>query len=97
MLARRHDLTAVMVRDPAEQQLPPGGLVRLRDVETGGERLVDANTDTTMNRESLARFQRICRETDLDHLQIGPQVDCVEALSAYFHGRRRRTVDETGG
>ena len=95
-LARRHDVTAVLMRDPAEAQLPRGGLVQLRDAETGRERLVDAAAGA-LSRATLERFAAVCREANLDHLEIGPQSDCVEALSAYFHNRRRRVVHETGG
>ncbi len=97
MLSRRHDVTAVMVRDPAEQRLPAGGLIQLRDAESGRERLVDADAASTLSLEPGERFARVCREADMDHLEIGPQVDCVEALSSYFHNRRRRIIDETGG
>jgi uncharacterized protein (DUF58 family) len=97
LLARRHDVTALLVRDPAEQHLPAGGLVQLRDAETGRERLVDADAAAALSREPGERFAQVCREADLDHLEIGPQLDCVEALSAYFHNRRRRIIDETGG
>lgn len=97
MLARQHDVTAVLVRDPAEQRLPAGGLVQLRDAETGRGRLVDAEAASALSRESAERFTQVCREADVDHLEVGPQVDCIEALSAYFHNRRRRILDETGG
>ena len=40
-LARRQEVFAVEVRDPRERELPDLGVVRLRDMETGGTRLVD--------------------------------------------------------
>ena len=97
LLSHRHDVTAVLVRDPAEQRLPSGGLVQLCDAENGSRRLVDADISTAMSREPMERFTRVCREADIGHFEIGPQVDCVAALSAYFHSRRRRTMDEIGG
>lgn len=42
VLARRHQIIAVEVRDPRERELPPVGVIRLRDMETGATRLVDA-------------------------------------------------------
>jgi uncharacterized protein (DUF58 family) len=44
LLARRHDVIAVRVADPATLALPPAGLVHLRDLETGVARWVDAGS-----------------------------------------------------
>lgn len=96
-LSRRHDVTAVLVRDPAEQRLPAGGLVQLRDAENGRCRLVDAGAAAALSRDPVDRFTRVCGEADIAHFEIGPHSDCVEALSAYFQSRRRRTRDEIGG
>lgn len=41
VLARRHLVIALEVRDPRERELPSLGPVRLRDLETGATRLVD--------------------------------------------------------
>ena len=97
LLSRRHDVTAVLVRDPAEQRLPTGGLIQLRDAESGLERLVDTHVIGEMNRKPAERFERVCHEADIGHFEIGPQMDCVEVLSAYFQSRRRRAMDEIGG
>lgn len=40
-LARRHELLAVRLLDPAEQALPDLGLLTLADAETGEQLLVD--------------------------------------------------------
>lgn len=42
VLSRRHQIIALEVRDPRERELPPIGAIRLRDMETGATRLVDA-------------------------------------------------------
>lgn len=97
MLSRRHDLTAVLVRDPAEQRLPAGGLVRMADAEDGTRCLVDADTDLMLNRGPAERIKRVCQDADIDYFETGPHLDCVETLSTYFHNRRRRALDETGG
>jgi len=44
VIARRHDLVAVRVRDPRETALPPVGLVGWRDAETGREVVVDTSS-----------------------------------------------------
>src|SRR4051794_4330524 len=41
LAGRRHDLVAVWVRDPLEEELPPVGLLELEDAETGEQVLID--------------------------------------------------------
>ena len=38
---RRHDLVAVRITDPREEELPPVGLLELEDAETGQRLLLD--------------------------------------------------------
>jgi uncharacterized protein (DUF58 family) len=40
-ISRKHDVIAVELSDPREEHLPPIGLMKLRDAETGKERWVD--------------------------------------------------------
>jgi uncharacterized protein (DUF58 family) len=98
VLARRHDFTAVRVVDPAERKIPAGGLIEMRDAETGLQRLVDADISRGLNAANPGSdFQGVCQEAEIDWFEIGPDVDCVEALSSYFRARHRRIADETGG
>ncbi len=41
MLARRHDVVALRVRDPRERELPLAGVLHLEDAETGEQVVVD--------------------------------------------------------
>ena len=56
VLGRRHELTAMVVRDPRDELLPAAGWVELEDLETGERRLVD--TGSRKNRE---RYQAEAR------------------------------------
>src|SRR5438094_565159 len=53
---RRHDLIAVHITDPREQELPPVGLLDLEDAETGERLLLD--TGSRQVREAFARNAR---------------------------------------
>src|SRR5262249_17159239 len=41
---RRHDLVAVRLTDPREEEMPAVGLVELEDAETGAQLLLDTNS-----------------------------------------------------
>jgi len=51
-LNARHDVIAIRLRDPREEDIPAVGLIRLRDPETGASRLVD------LTRRSVRRHRR---------------------------------------
>jgi uncharacterized protein (DUF58 family) len=42
LLAARHSVVGIAVVDPLEFELPPAGLLRMRDTETGRSRVIDA-------------------------------------------------------
>jgi uncharacterized protein (DUF58 family) len=93
---RRHDLVAVALRDPREEELPRVGLVQLEDAETGEQYLVD--TSSAAVRHAYAERAKIRRET-LRRLARSSQVDLIEvatdglhleALLRFFKLRERR-------
>ena len=57
VLARRHDMIAVVVSDPREAQLPDVGLIELEDTETGETVLID-----TGSREVRSHYERLSAE-----------------------------------
>lgn len=57
--ARRHDLVAVSISDPAERRLPDAGLVELADPETG--EIVLADTSSAAVREAFDRAAEAAR------------------------------------
>jgi uncharacterized protein (DUF58 family) len=44
VVARKHDFVSIVLHDEKETSFPKAGLIRLRDPETGAERLVDASS-----------------------------------------------------
>ena len=61
VLARRHDLTALMLKDPRDEHLPAIGWVEVEDLERGTHALV--NTSSTRVREAYRRDARERRRT----------------------------------
>jgi uncharacterized protein (DUF58 family) len=93
---RRHDLIAVSIVDPREEELPPVGLLELEDAETGERLLLD--TFSRQVRAAYAESARRRRET-LRQLTRSARIDLIEvstdgghldALIRFFRLRERR-------
>ena len=95
-LAQRHEVVAVRLFDPLEQNLPDLGLIPVRDAETGEQMLVDTH-DAGFRR----RFAQLAaqRETALrqalalagvDALELGTEDDLVDAVVRFTELRKRR-------
>ncbi len=98
VMAARHELTALAVRDPADEQLPRAGWTLLEDLETGKRRLVDTASERLRRRYNAgARERRRTAEAALALAQC-PMVEIrtdkpyVPALVRHFQRRKRRGV-----
>ena len=94
-LARKHDVIAISLRDPAEDLLPDVGLVCLEDPETGESVLVDSS-DASL-RSALESASKSWR-TELDskfalagcaHLAVSTDSDYLPGLNALLRRRSR--------
>ncbi len=95
-LARRHEVVAVRVVDPAELVLPDVGLVTLEDAETGEQLFVDAGDPGFRARyEALAQaaeaeLDQALAGAGVDLLELATDDDLLEALLRFAELRRRR-------
>jgi uncharacterized protein (DUF58 family) len=95
-LARRHDVVAVRLFDPAEMALPDVGLVTVEDAETGEQLFVDA-TDPGF-RERYAALAEEAEEqladslarAGVDTLELATDDDLMTSLLRFADLRRRR-------
>jgi uncharacterized protein (DUF58 family) len=93
---RRHDLVAVRVTDPREEQLPPVGLVELEDAETGEVILVDAGSRVVRDglaaraRERSESLRRLARAAEVDLVDVTTDGRHLDALVRFFRLRERR-------
>ncbi len=94
--ARKHDVIAITVTDPREEDLPPVGLLDLEDAETGGRVLVDASDHRTRERfRQWAAGRRATREAlfrsmGVDTLELFTDRPYDLPLVRFFHRRARR-------
>lgn len=95
-LARRHDLIAVWIQDPAEHELPDVGGLFVRDPETGEQLWVDtsearvrqAYRDLVIRQRE--RIQRVFRLSGVDVLELSTAEPLVGPLLNFIAYRKRR-------
>lgn len=94
--ARKHDVVAVCVTDPAEMTLPAMGRVRLADSETG--QVLVINTSSAKVRQAYSQAAQTRRDSTLsrlrsagvDILEVSTTGGHLEALIRFFRARERR-------
>ncbi len=96
IVARRHDVVPVVVRDALEESLPNLGLVLMEDLETGQEVWVDtASKRVRKNYELHAQAARrgvddLFRRMKLDAIRVATGDSYVKPLVQFFELRARR-------
>jgi uncharacterized protein (DUF58 family) len=96
--AKRHDLIAVRVGDPRERALDGHGVLRLRDLESGREGLVDlgnrrlAEEYARAASERTESLKRLLASVGVDFLDIETGTPMAGPLRAFFLDRIRRRV-----
>jgi uncharacterized protein (DUF58 family) len=91
-LRRRHDVVALRVSDPAENQIPDLGLLRLRDPETGRAIVVDTSDPRT--REALQSAHAVdaaetLRRCGVDSVALSTVEPYDVPLGTFFQFRGR--------
>ena len=95
VLSRRHELTALVLRDPRDETLPSVGWVEIEDLETGERSLIDTSRRGVRERwqqEAHARRQRLDHALSLARcpaLEIRTDRSYLPLLIRYFATQRR--------
>jgi uncharacterized protein (DUF58 family) len=96
LLSAKHDVIALQVVDPAERELPPGGLVRIYNPETGDSDVVDLSDKTLrykygkfiqVEQEQIAKKMTQAR---VDLLSLKTNEPYVNELQKFFKRRIKR-------
>ncbi|TMQ31999.1 MAG: DUF58 domain-containing protein [Planctomycetota bacterium] len=94
--ARHHDLIALHIADPREEELPAVGLLELEDAETGARVLVDTSTRRVREAYAAAARQRrealrqLTRAAGADFVEVSTDGSHLDALIRFFRVRERR-------
>jgi hypothetical protein len=93
---RRHDLIAIRITDPREEDLPAVGLLELEDAETGERLLLDTNSAAVREAFRAAAEQRraalrqMSRQSRVDLIEVSTDGGHLDALIRFFRLRERR-------
>lgn len=97
-LARKHEVIAITVRDPADDQLPNAGFIRIEDPESGETVLLDAG-DAAVRSEYArlaqsrhAEVERLFQRHRIEQLVVRTDQPFGPRLREYFDRRSRRAV-----
>ena len=93
---RRHEIIGVRIFDAGARELPRGGMIQIRDLETGQSRWVDGFDAQT--RKAYARIylrqregvRRCFSRAKSDFMEIATRESVADALSRYFREREKR-------
>lgn len=89
----KHDLTAIRIIDPAEEQLPDIGLVQLQNPETGNMGWVDTSSNivrATYKKDYqnfAAKFKSYCTHSGTDYLDLRVDRSYTKQLLEFFKRR----------
>ena len=89
----KHDLTAIRVIDPAEEQLPDIGLVQLQNPETGAMVWVDTSSRIVRAiyekdyQNFVANFKSYCTHSGTDYLDLRVDLSYTKQLLEFFKRR----------
>jgi uncharacterized protein (DUF58 family) len=93
---KRHDLIAVHVRDPREEEMPAVGLLEVEDAETGRRLLLDTSSRAVRAAHAEAGRQRrealrqLCKSSRIDLIEVSTDGGHLDALTRFFQLRERR-------
>jgi uncharacterized protein (DUF58 family) len=94
--ARKHELINILVSDPGDFVLPSGGLITVRDLESG--RLVRLDAFRAKTRKAFEarqagaydKIREAFRAANLDCIEISTATAAADALTRYFRYRERK-------
>ncbi len=96
IVGKRHDFIGIVLNDERENSIPPIGLVKFNDAETGEERWIDTSSKTLQRRfkeirsDSIAKRKSLFLSSRLDSIEIQVGQNYIKPLVQFFRLRERR-------
>ena len=98
-LALKHDMTAMVLTDRRERELPRAGLISLIERETGRRRIVDSGSEkvrrqwAALSRERLDKLTRTMAGKGIPLVDLDSSGDWIKDLSLYFLKKQNGAVE----
>ncbi len=96
LLGRKHDVSAFVVQDGAESELPEMGVIELQDAETGQLLTVDTSSEhfrrdykVELNRRKEKR-DKLLKASQVSRVELNSSGNYVDPLIQFFKTRRRK-------
>jgi uncharacterized protein (DUF58 family) len=89
----KHDVVALKIYDEREKELPPIGLIKLKDAETGNYVVVDSSSPKTRKLYSdwwmkhVAKLDTMFKKAGVDYTTVNTSEDYVRSLMNLFKKR----------
>jgi uncharacterized protein (DUF58 family) len=102
-LARRHDVVAIRLLDPAETHIPDMGLLSFQDAESGEQIFVDTHDSGFRRRFTLAAQRQQAAQraalarAGVDCLELSTEDDLLDALVRFMRVRKTRFHSRLAG
>lgn len=93
---KKHEVIAIRVRDPREQELPAVGIVELEDAETGETLAVDTSDEAVrkayrlLTAERFQRWLKLLRSAGIDYMDIRTDAPYIDTMLRFFRMREKR-------
>ena len=94
--SKRHDLVAVKFQDPAEQTIPPLGLIEIEDSEKGTRMQIDTSDHYFMEEYSKRRashsetLKKMFSKAHVDSISVSTDMPYIMPLIQFFKRREKR-------
>ncbi len=96
VVSKKNDLIGVVLDDRRENEIPPIGLIKFTDAETGEERWIDTSNKRVRRvmkearREAIAKRNTMFLTSKLDRIHVQTGVDYIKPLVQFFRMREKR-------
>ena len=96
VVGKKNDLIGVVLDDRRENEIPPIGLIKFTDAETGEERWIDTSNKSVRRvmkearKEAVAKRNTMFLTSRLDKIHVQTGVDYIKPLVQFFRMREKR-------